>query len=158
MILSCSECGTRYLVPTQALGEAGRRVRCKVCNHEWFQSPEGDTSSSSGAESLATEDQPFEESYGPADDSPRFQEVLESIPEAIRPLPEGSELPALPGNIRPKQSRMAMVGYAAALILFIGSLAGIWLAHESIRNAWPESGVLLDFMIAPASGSASHQS
>lgn len=41
MILECSQCHSRYLVPDSAIGPEGRSVRCANCRHNWFQPPAG---------------------------------------------------------------------------------------------------------------------
>lgn len=40
MILNCTACSAKYMVPSEAIGDAGRDVRCKKCGHSWFQKPE----------------------------------------------------------------------------------------------------------------------
>lgn len=39
MILECTQCRTRYLVPDSSIGGDGRTVRCAKCKHSWFQPP-----------------------------------------------------------------------------------------------------------------------
>lgn len=39
MILECTECRSRYLVPDAAIGADGRMVRCANCKHSWYQPP-----------------------------------------------------------------------------------------------------------------------
>lgn len=39
MFVSCPKCSTKFLVPDDALGETGRKVRCGSCEHIWHQEP-----------------------------------------------------------------------------------------------------------------------
>lgn len=39
MILTCGECGKRYMVKDDAIGSGGRKVRCVSCGHTWTQKP-----------------------------------------------------------------------------------------------------------------------
>src|SRR3569623_1785101 len=42
MIIACTACATRYVVPDCAIGGGGRTVRCAKCRHSWYQEgPEG---------------------------------------------------------------------------------------------------------------------
>tara|TARA_Y100000590_G_scaffold401149_1_gene485806 strand:+ start:56 stop:724 length:669 start_codon:yes stop_codon:yes gene_type:complete len=37
MIITCSNCNTKYTINKNALGNNGKKVKCSNCNHEWFQ-------------------------------------------------------------------------------------------------------------------------
>lgn len=39
MQLACPDCGSRFRVPPNALGDTGRKVRCIKCRYEWFAEP-----------------------------------------------------------------------------------------------------------------------
>ena len=39
MILSCSSCEKKFVVPDQAIGAAGRVVQCGSCGNKWKQFP-----------------------------------------------------------------------------------------------------------------------
>ena len=40
MKLTCPECSTSYAASPNALGEAGRKVKCHKCAHVWFATPQ----------------------------------------------------------------------------------------------------------------------
>jgi predicted Zn finger-like uncharacterized protein len=42
MILTCSQCATRYHVDPESLGSEGRVVRCAGCGHRWTAMPPAD--------------------------------------------------------------------------------------------------------------------
>ena len=42
MQLSCPNCGATYEVPENAIGPAGRKIRCRACDTSWFE-PARDT-------------------------------------------------------------------------------------------------------------------
>lgn len=121
MIVTCESCRTRYLVPGHAITGEGRRVRCTSCDHEWFQESE----------------------TPPGESAPSFvpEEDLEPIPESVKPIPEGSELPviaALP-PARPPRDYGALTGYAAAAGVFFLIAAALFALRGPVTEAWPSA-------------------
>ncbi len=106
MILTCPSCSTRYLIDPSALGEIGRVVRCARCAHSWMETP--------------------------PEDMPKRVDVAVA-PAVARPIPPGSNLPALPDA--PKSSGWA--SWAALAAVVIAVLGGTVAARERIVEAWP---------------------
>lgn len=105
MILQCSNCNARYLVPDHAVGAGGRTVRCAKCGHSWFEKP------------------PVAPAAAPA---PDFDTMLGSINAKptleSKPLPPGSNLPAKRPPVASatlKAATLAVTLIAAALALCI---------------------------------------
>ncbi len=116
MILACPACSTRFIVDPKAIGASGRMVRCSQCAHTWFQEPAADLPKTVTAAAAA----------------PAF-----SYDEAeSRPIPEGSNLPAMP---RPKSGGAsgASVGWAVLILVLAGLGGGFYFGRDRLVQLWP---------------------
>ncbi len=41
MKITCPQCSTAYKIPTNKIGDTGRKVKCASCNHIWHVEPDG---------------------------------------------------------------------------------------------------------------------
>lgn len=125
MILECSNCSTRFIVKDALLLPDGRKVKCAKCKHIWFQDPPITIDESDDL-----------------DEAPKIVENaipdFDEIPESVKPIPEGSNLPTL--KEKPETSLLYcfyMVGYALA-ILFVISVP---FRHEITKIWAPASAI-----------------
>jgi predicted Zn finger-like uncharacterized protein len=127
LILTCPACGKRYLVPSSALGSAGRRVRCAACGETWFQEAQPQD-----AESRQTFD----------------DLVINPPPEDIEPPPlrPGSNLPAL--RRRPEKRKLP-IGWILLGLFIVAVLAGGVLARGPIVAQWPPAARLYEMVGLP---------
>ncbi len=117
MIVTCPQCTARYALPVQRLGAGGARVKCSSCGNVWFQMPD-------------------------ADELGLPNEYFDVIPESVRPLPEGANLPVIHDEEEeaPDPARAAMIaGYGAAFAVFVAVFALLLLFQGAIASAWPVS-------------------
>ena len=123
MILTCPACSKRYALASSAIGAEGRKVRCGNCGETWFQDP------------------PAIEEEEPVD-------VIVPPPDAIEPPPlrRGSNLPALPHQVRRRSGRRLWAALVLALILLI---LGAVIGREPLVAAWPPSARLYEAIGIP---------
>ncbi len=113
MILECTSCKARFLVDPAQVGAGGRRVRCGRCRHEWWARASGDD--------LA---------HGLADP---VEPAAPSGSNDIRPLPPGSNVPALR---RPPRRWGEAIGWTL-FVLAVAFLAGATFARDEMAARYP---------------------
>lgn len=89
VIIACPHCGTRYQVPPETLGSAGRKVACAHCGQSWMAEPGAALPAPEPDDRLFSDDDERE-----LDRS--FSEVetaLQEIPPAVRQLIPKGEVP-----------------------------------------------------------------
>jgi predicted Zn finger-like uncharacterized protein len=75
MILTCPDCATRYSVPDEQLGPAGRTVRCAACGTRWTARAE---------EPLELSPDPVLDADGPEDSAPAPTLAADELPKIFR--------------------------------------------------------------------------
>ncbi|WP_353203994.1 MJ0042-type zinc finger domain-containing protein [Sphingomonas sp.] len=121
MILECTECRTRYLVPDSSIGADGRTVRCASCKHSWFQAGVPMLDLVARAENLTVAPAPL---AFPAEPTPA------PLPPQIAPpgtYPEydafAHEPPFRPRRNPARRWTMAAVAAGTAMLAGVGGLA-----------------------------------
>jgi len=124
MILTCPNCASRFLLSAQALAPEGRRVKCSSCAEEWFQEPDPD-------ELLDN-----------------IEHEIEEIPESVKPIAEGSSVPALAeeGTQDNEMRRGNLAGYMGALAVFLIVLCGLTASKDSLLDRWPPSAAFYEMI------------
>ena len=146
MIVSCPACQTRFHVPANALGKAGRKVRCANCGKTWHQMPieeaipgpddkflQGD----SGEDMYEFGDEELEKPA--ANEASRQKSItIEKSTNSDKALPEHKEENTGGGH--------DLVGWLV-LIMMLGGLGGGGYWYQAkIVEFWPPAGQLYEML------------
>ncbi|HYC99228.1 MJ0042-type zinc finger domain-containing protein [Brevundimonas sp.] len=130
MILTCPSCATSYFTPDEAIGPAGRTVRCKSCKHTW----------------RAMLEEPLELSVSPPGLEPSSVARREDSPEAPESLAE-TRAPELPRAFRARAEQQRRLRRAAThgaiwagiASCFAALLGAAWLFRVEVVEIAPRT-------------------
>lgn len=124
MILTCPKCASRFNLLAEILAPDGKRVKCSNCGEVWFQLPDPDE--------LLTEIEEQEEQGAPP---------LEDIPDAVKPIPEGSSVPAISDHQEEsvKEPQNIVVTILSAFLMFLLLAMPLIAFKSSVMRAFPET-------------------
>jgi len=89
VIIACPHCSTRYQVPSETLGSAGRKVACAHCGQSWMAEPAAAMPVPEPDDRLFSEDDERELDRSFTDE----EAALRDVPPAVRQLIPKGEVP-----------------------------------------------------------------
>ena len=138
MILTCPSCATSYFTPDDAIGSAGRRVRCQSCAHTWH----------------ASLDEPLDLTQAPqAESNVVGFGKREDVPESLAETPA----PELPKAFRARAEQQRRVRRAAThgvvwaglASVFMGLIAAGWLFRVEVVELYPRAAAAYAMVGSP---------
>jgi predicted Zn finger-like uncharacterized protein len=143
MIVVCPSCATRYRLPAGTIGPAGRKVRCRNCQHQWQVTDDG----SAGPETDDTE--PGSEPTPPAAPVPEVPVTAPAAPPEVSHAPLPPVRPAAPA----RGDRLAGLVAWAGLALLVLLVAALYVGRERVAELAPWTApIYRDFGLAVGSG------
>jgi predicted Zn finger-like uncharacterized protein len=145
MIISCTECGTRYVVAPQAIGKGGRLVMCSKCAHTWFEEPpEGDL-----------EIVPEQVLAGEQYPNTKTEEDMKSKPEKKDPVmgkkdPQGSKIRRNVPVVIKEKSHGVMIGWIVLVVLLLVLTVSLYYFRQPLEEKYTVVEVLYqkwDFLV-----------
>jgi len=136
MILTCTSCLTRYFAEDDAIGPAGRSVRCAACGHTWFAEPSLTLDAADGAHTAES---------APARRAPPLtREGVERMRKAASgpgPAPSAAALyRAQQGErMRKERARAAIFAWAGTGAAMAATAAGAVVFRQDVAEFWPRS-------------------
>ena len=160
MILTCPQCKTKFSVPDTALGEEGRKVRCTLCEHTWFQTPDGKPAPEAPEEEHISDEAPSKDVPSVDEDSfegdlsgdditegadvsdfgADFRESDEDdLPQVLKSVAIDEENSEKENTLKKPLllSQGHVLGAVAAAVIFVLALAILFVVKAPLIHAWP---------------------
>lgn len=176
MILTCPECGAKYMVSQDTIGEKGRDVRCSKCSHIWHQRSERDSLDDliNRIQSEELDEIDFGDGTAVAkaaaqkEKRKKFAALIARIKEMLKVLREfpARKLASLKYKFRTGMGRLAgrirkilglgtaepsgrsiPKGIMAGLVLFVVCTAIALAAHAPIEKIYPPSKPVFNYIL-----------
>lgn len=127
MILTCTSCLTRYFADDNAIGPAGRSVRCAACGNTWFAEP------ALTLEDAGTRPPPLTRE--------RVERMRRAAASAPGPAPSAAALyRAQQGErMRQEQMRAKVFAWAGTGAAVAASMTGAVVFRQDVAEFWPRS-------------------
>ena len=161
MILTCPECKSRYVVNPAALMPRGRTVRCAKCSHSWFEEKPDENVFPAAAktsqnpepaepENTGENEEVNEKNNNPPNESPAtdktdnssnesgeedFDFPINKPPKRRRPVPKGSNLPALQNQ----KYGSNKIGWISLAVFVTAVICSFMIFQDAIIKSWPAS-------------------
>lgn len=125
MIISCSECETRYVVAPAAIGKKGRLVKCSSCGHTWFEEAPAEVLELV-PETAIEEEKPSVTKPPQSFDKPEAEE--EEVRLGDEPLRKN-----VPALVEAHKTPV-LVGWVVLVVFFIGSGLSLYFFRDFIED------------------------
>lgn len=143
MILTCPSCATSYFAPDDAIGPAGRRVRCKSCSHVWHASADEPLELNAAAVLIADSEQAAITASDAGSDPVAGFGKRDDAPETLAETPA----PELPKAFRARAEQQRRLRRAAAhgavwagiASAFVALLTAGWLFRVEVVELYPRA-------------------
>lgn len=154
MILTCTNCHTRFYLDPYLLEPEGKRVRCGECHYEWYQQPDEEEEGSDApsfrqvladteedTDTVDAQDDDSEIAWDDEEEDDDGQEgVTDPLPQAIMPERDVQDTQAGFDTASIASARRA--AYLMAAVVFIICSASALIFQTAIMKAWPPSFAL----------------
>jgi len=152
MILNCSLCQKKFIVPDSAISEKGRLVQCSACGNKWTQYPEKTPLKETKINNEMVDKVIRNKNVINIKKIKKIKKKLET-PYTAEYLKKkhGLKIKDTDENIVKKKSHLPNVGFGfynyiiTYAIIFITFYGILHLTRDQVNIYYPQSGVYLDY-------------